>query len=387
MASPKIRAIEVGGKNRYRFVVDIGIDPITGKRKQVTRTFDLRREAQAELAKILNEIQTGDYARPTKVTVEAYIDEWLRSATRGRERATVRNYEDAMRPVRERLGARQLQKLTTTDVEDLVDWQLTSGRRRGGTPGTGLSPRSVQLTLSRLKAALDAAVHRRLVPYNVAAPVKCPAQVQAIREPWVEDDIKGFLAALDERMRPIMMMSLIGLRPEEVCGLRWSDVDLDAGTLKVTNVRTLVATDHGLEVVEKGTKTTAGRRTLPLFEPLTSALRTLRVHQGAERLAAGPEAYEHTGYVLVDELGRPQRTDWLRRRFRKLSADAGLRRVRLYDARSAALTFLHREGVPLSVIAKWAGHADDGLTALKHYIRMNIEDLQVPAEAFAKLFG
>jgi hypothetical protein len=73
----------------------------------------------------------------------------------------------------DRLGPVPLQKLTTAHVEDLVDWMLTAGRRRGGQPGTALSPRTVQLTLSRLRAALDDAVHRRLVAYNVAAPVKC----------------------------------------------------------------------------------------------------------------------------------------------------------------------------------------------------------------------
>lgn len=387
MASPRIRPIEVNGKTRYRAVVDIGTDPITGKRRQKTITKDLRREVAAELAHVLDSVNSGRYVGRSKLTVDDQITAYLRSATRGREVATGRNYEDALRPVRERLGAVQLQKLTTAHVEDLIDWMLTSGRRRGGKPGTALSPRTVQLTLGRLKAMLDDAVHRKLVPYNVAAPVKCPAQVKTVREPWDEDDIRAFLSSLDERTRPILTLSLIGLRPEEVCGLRWTDVDLDGQTLRVLNARTLVATDNGLEVVEKGTKTEAGRRTLPLFEPLTSALRTLRVTQGAERLAAGPEAYQHTGYVLVDELGEPQRTDWLRRKFRKLSADAGLRRVRLYDARSAALTYLAREGVPLPIIAKWAGHADDGLTALKHYIRMSIKDLDMPAEAFAKLFG
>lgn len=106
------------------------------------------------------------------------INEHMGSATRGREIATVRNYEDALRPVRERLGPVPPQKLTNAHVEDLIDWMLTSGRR-GGTPGTGLSPRTVRLTLSRLKAMLDDAVNRRLVPYNVASAVKCPARVKA----------------------------------------------------------------------------------------------------------------------------------------------------------------------------------------------------------------
>lgn len=64
---------------------------------------------------------------------------------------TKRNYEDALWLVRERLGARPLQSITKADVEDLVDWVLTAGRRREGAPGTGLSGRTVRLTLGRVQ--------------------------------------------------------------------------------------------------------------------------------------------------------------------------------------------------------------------------------------------
>jgi integrase len=79
-----------------------------------------------------------------------------------------------------------------------------------------------------------------------------------------------FLGSLaGERLHAPMLLSLLGLRPAEVCGLRWSDVDLDAGELKVERTRTLVASDGGIVVVEKGPKSASGRRTLPL-PPQTS---------------------------------------------------------------------------------------------------------------------
>jgi len=260
---------------------------------------------------------------PTKITVGEYLDEWLRSATRGKEAATSRNYADALRPAKERLGARLLHKLSTADIEDLIDWMLTSGRKRGGKVGTALSPRTVQLTLSRLRSALDSAVHRRLIEYNPAAPVKCPTQVKIDREPWTAAEVRVFLGSLTgERLHAVMLLSLLGLRPAEVCGLRWSDVDLDAGTLRVEITRTLVATDHGMEVIEKGPKSASGRRTLPLPPQATTALRAFKVAQAAEKLRAG-EVYQDSGFVLVDVLGAPQRTDWLRRRTYGLMVAAG----------------------------------------------------------------
>jgi hypothetical protein len=83
-------------------------------------------------------------------------------------------------------------------------------------------------------------------------------------------------------------------------------------------------------VVEKGPKSVSGRRTLPPPAQVTAGLKAFRATQAREQLAAGP-AYSASGYVLVDELGAPQRTDWLRRRASELMAAAGVRKVRLYD--------------------------------------------------------
>ncbi len=121
--------------------MDIGRDE-NGKRKQLTRTFDTQREARGELSKVRHETNLGTYVKPSSETVTAYLDSYLQGATRGRRASTKRNYHDASRPVRERLGTRRLQSITKADIEDLMDWMLTAGRRRGGKPGTGLSGRT-----------------------------------------------------------------------------------------------------------------------------------------------------------------------------------------------------------------------------------------------------
>lgn len=372
---------------RYRFVVDIGDDPKTGKRKQKTHTFDRKRDAEKELAKILDKVDTGSYVRKDKLTLSEYLDEWIRSATRGKAASTVEAYTNALKPAREQLGAKLVQKVTTADVEDLMDWMLTSGRKRGGKVGTGLSPRSAQLTLSKMRAALDSAVHRRMVEFNVAAPVKCPAQDNVKRVPWSPAEVKTFLKSLvGERLLAPMLLSLMGLRPAEVCGLRWEqDIDLDAQTLTVSNTRTVVWFADGGQVVEKPPKTDAGERTLPLPAPVVAALKAFKALQARERLAAG-EMYEPSGYVLVDELGQPCRTDWLRRRTYNLMAAAKVRKVRPYDARHACLTYLATHGVPDVIVSAWAGHADL-TTAKRVYVHPAAEDLAQGRDALNKLLG
>ncbi|MFI1937705.1 tyrosine-type recombinase/integrase [Streptomyces purpureus] len=406
MADPIKKVTLRGGKVRYRFVVDVGqttvkdkatgkvvIDPATGqpkmRRRQLTVTKDTKTEAENEYARIRHQKAIGTFVAPTKTTVAELVDLWLKAATRDVERATARSYEDAMRYVRTRLGGKQLQELTEDDVESLIDWMLTSARRIGGKPGTGLSVRTVSLTLGRLRAALNLAIRRGLVARNVAEYVTIPRQARKddrarrkARVPWSEDEVKEFLAhvALD-RLYAVMLLSLIGLRPAEVCGLRWRDVDLEAGTVSVETTRTLV---EGV-VIEKDAKSEAGERKLPLPAVVLAALKAFRSRQAQERLKAG-DGYEASGHVVVDELGAAVKTDWLRRRAYERMAWAGVRKVRLYDARHACLSWMANNGVPDTVVSAWAGHSDLSFTK-RVYVHPDPQSLRAGSEKLADLLG
>jgi integrase len=160
---------------------------------------------------------------------------------------------------------------------------------------------------------------------------------------------------------------------------------LDAKTLTIANVRTLVWTEAGGQVVEKGPKTDASNRTLPLPEPVTVALREFLAAQSTERRAAA-NAYLESGYVLVDELGSPFRTDQLRRAAYRLMRQAEVRQVRLYDARHACLTYLSVSGVPAPVVGAWAGHADLSM-AQRVYVHPSASDLEQGRDALNALLG
>lgn len=390
---PDDRKPAKGEAVKYRFVVDVGTetvtDPTTGKRKerrkQLTRTFRRKREAEDALSRILAEVGGGTFVIPAKVTLNELCDEWLRSK-RGKADNTIAAYTNGLKPARERLGKKPAQKVSVKDVNDLMDWMLTEGRKRGGQPGTALGPRSAQITLSELRAIYKWAQRQRLVDVNPAEMVEMPEQTQVDREPWSTDEVRVFLASLDgERLQAAMQLSLMGLRPAEVCGLRWPDIDLDAETLKVANTRTLTWGDEGCRVVEKAPKSKAGKRELPLPAFAVTSLRTFKALQARERLAAG-EGYEPSGYVLVDELGRPCRPDWLRRRAYELMAAAKMRRVRLYDARHACLTHLRMSGVPGPIVSAWAGHADLTTTD-RNYVHPSAEDLKQGSDKLGELYG
>ncbi|MDQ4010396.1 MAG: hypothetical protein M3228_06795 [Actinomycetota bacterium] len=128
-----------------------------------------------------------------------------------------------------------------------------------------------------------------------------------------------------------------------------------------------------------------GGRLLEPHTPVTAALRTFKALQAAEQLAAGA-AYSMSGYVLVDEVGIAQRTDWLRRNAYHLMATAGVRKVRLYDARHSTLTYMATNGVPQVIVSAWAGHSDLSL-AKRVYTHITAEHLVQGRDALAKLLG
>ncbi|MFF2522296.1 tyrosine-type recombinase/integrase [Streptomyces liangshanensis] len=400
MADPiKKLAPNAKGKVRYRFCVDVGINPTTGKRRQLTVTCDTWTEASRKYSKIVSQRADGTLVVPSKVTVEALVDMWLALITPTVELKTARSYVDAMAYVKTMFGTKEAQKLTEEDVMDMVTWMLTSARRIGGKPGTGLSARTVDLTLGRLRAVLILGMRRGILVRNVAEYVTVPKEARKKarakrREqlPWDEEEVRAFLTGIRHtREYGGWMLTFIAERPAEVCGARWrEDIDLVAGTTTIGNTRTL-GYDPTLPfgkrsvVHEKDAKSEASERALPLPLPTWVGLREFRRRQITEQLAAG-DAYEHSGYVMVDELGRPWKTDKLRREAYKLMRAVDVRKVTVYMARHAILSWMANNGVPDTVVSAWAGHADLGFTK-KVYVHPDPQSLRAGSDKLSELLG
>ncbi|MGR4847923.1 tyrosine-type recombinase/integrase [Streptomyces sp. LARHCF252] len=388
---PDIKKVPLkSGKVRYRFTIDAGRDPETGKRRQVTVTRNTLKEAKAELSKIENEQNTGVYVLPNQLTVNEWLDQWLSMKAEDLEETTIYNYRITLDRCRGRLGYILLQELAEEDVEAWMKWALKSGRVRGGKAGTPLSVTTVDMTLARLKEALGRAVTRRLVSLNVAEHVVIPRRARKEErktseevEPWDVKEVHTFIQGIrEDRLYAPLLLCLMGLRPAEVCGLRWKDVDLEAGTLLVANTRTMIGNKT---VVEKDTKSLAGERELPLPAPVLSALKSYRALQAKEKLALG-SAYADSGYVVVDESGEVRNIKQLRRRTYRLMELLNLRRVRLYDARASCLTYLANNGVPDHILARWAGHTNVATTK-RWYVKPSVEDLRSAATTWDGLHG
>lgn len=271
-----------------------------------------------------------------------------------------------------------------------MTYMRTSGRKRGGKPGTGLSGRSVNLTLGRLKSAFDQAVEEGRMVRNPARLVKPVSYQQAERQIWSQAQVRKFLRTVaGERLEVAWRLSLYGLRRGEVLGLRWEDVNLKDRTLKV--VQTRVLCDYKVRV--EPPKSRNGFRELPLDEQLVKALEALRKRQMTESEQAGKayrdglddlEWYDGGEYLVTDELGIPVHPEWYSDEFGRVLRAASLPRITLHDSRHTTLSLMEKAGVPISVISKWAGHYDSAFTQ-KTYVHATNEDLDKGRDALGKV--
>ncbi len=203
-------------------------------------------------------------------------------------------------------------------------------------------------------------MQRGKVTRNVCTLVDAPSLVRSEVQPLTASEARRLLdSARDTRNAARWSVALsLGLRQGEALGLRWSDLDLEAGTL---TVRRALQRQRGRGLVFVEPKSRAGRRTILLPRPLREALRTHRVAQAEERLAAGSVWHDHD-LLFAQVNGKPvePRRDW--QDWKELLTRAGVRDARLHDARHTAATLLMQQGVPARVAMQILGHSQISLT-------------------------
>lgn len=362
----KVISPKNGGAVRYRVVVDAGFHE-NGKRRQVTRTFRTKTEAKRWLNETRFKAEAGEFVGKSRITVEEYLQRWINGREKIREN-TRAGYRSDLKPVFDRYGHLPLQELTTQMLIDLKHEMRTQGGRKG----EGLSPRTIELMLTLLGSALEAAKEQKLVKANVASAklVERPKGSEFLGAVWTVDQVATFLKHTQgDRYEAVWQISLCGLRRSEVLGLTWADIDFEAETLTVSKGRTV---RKGTGIGDRSTvggppKRPRSFRTIPLPPEVVASLRRFRRRQQEERLRLGHVLGEND-LVVSNELGEPVHPDSYSAWFRRVSAEAGLPQIRLHDARRTAGTLLATEyGVPANAAASYLGH--DPVTYHRVYVR------------------
>jgi integrase len=210
-----------------------------------------------------------------------------------------------------------------------------------------------------LRTALNEGQRWEVVTRNVAALVRVPKVERHPISPLTPTDARRLIdAAKTDRLGALYSAALaLGLRQGEALGLRWPDVDRDAGTIRVE--QQLQRVDGVLGLVPL--KTTSSRRPLPIPDVIIERLRTHRAQQGAERLAAGSRWVE-TGLVFTTPTGGGLDGPSVTKSFQRLLKRAELPRCRFHDLRHSCASFLLAQNVAPRVVMEILGQSQIALT-------------------------
>ena len=323
-----------------------------GKRRLLSKTIEgTKRDAERYLRERLQSRDRG--IEPTALTLSEYLDRWLNSIKGVVSPRTLQDYKRFLgnyaRPV---LGGRRLGSLKPLDFQSLYNEIADT-----------VSAHAARRTHQPLHASMEQATKWRLLEVNPIRGVAVPREQK--RESCVlsrDEAVRFQQAAANHPRGLIFSFSLAsGMRPGEVLGLQWQDIDFEARTVTVR--RSLVILENGKRWEFGEPKTRQSRRTIQLPATLIRSLSEHKVRQSKERLALSG-AYEDLGLVFAGPLGLPlDRQNLINRGLRSIVAEAGLpKSFRWYDLRHSCATLLLAAKENPKVVSERLGHSTVAFT-------------------------
>ncbi|GIO09652.1 site-specific integrase [Brevibacillus reuszeri] len=342
-------------------------------KKKKRRGFKTKKEAEAAMTEMQNELNKGTYVEPSKMMYSSFMADWLKDKQTKVQRRTLETYSGLVNNhILPTLGQIELSKLTPRHIQDLYNDLFETSR---------LSDENIQKVHTIINDSLNKAVSWEMVAKNVASVLERPKARKKEMEVWEVDEAHEFLriAEKDRYYVAFLLALTTGMRQGEILGLRWKDVNLDTGVLSITQTLS-----HDGKEMQVGAKTDSGNRTVAIDAETINALRKLAKRSKAERLEAGPGLFQDNGLVISTTVGTPLTPRNLMRTFYRLIEKAGVKKIRFHDLRHTHATMLLKANVNPKIVAERMGWSDIKMIDRYAHVLPNIQ--KDTAEAFGKVF-
>ncbi|WP_070120421.1 site-specific integrase [Bacillus marinisedimentorum] len=359
---------------KWDFIVDVGKDPKTGRRKQKRkRGFHTKREAENALASLLNELNNGTFIEPTKLTVNEFFEEWLKERLSQVSRHTYKThtslYKHHIQPL---LGGLELCSINSSLLQKYVNELVTQ---------TDLHVNSIRKVVSLLKLGFAKAKRLGLIQHNPVTNIDMPREVKPNLGVWTIEETQKFLQYTFNYRYYIAYLLAIntGMRKGEILGLRWRDINFEENIIYINQIL-----EPDGKVFKSGAKTSSGVRSIHISRHLLLQLKKEKVERNQERLKIG-SSYNDNDLVVCTKYGNPVDPPSFSKRFKELSAKAGLPVIRFHDLRHTHATMLIQQNVNPKVISERLGHSNIQIT-LNLYSHVLPSMQQDVADKLDKLF-
>ena len=330
-----------------------GHDPETGKAIYKSVLGRSQAEVKEKLKQAIEETQALDVTKAGKYTVGEWMEVWFQDYAKIKVRpSSHQTYQGYIQNhIRPNIGDIPLEKLTSLDLQKFYKKLLTTGRvdrvEAKGQP-KGLSAKTVRNIHQILSSALKLAQEQRLILTNPAEGCALPrVEHQEMKTLTTVQLASFFREARESGVFELYYLELAtGLRRGELLGLKWEDIDLERGDLRV---RRQVSRING-EVVEAPLKTKNAYRILPLAEDTVGVLKEQRKKVG------------NSPWVFPSPNGGPISPDSVLHMLHRVLKRAGLPKVRFHDLRHTFATLVLQNGVDVKTVSGMLGHFSAGFT-------------------------
>jgi len=349
--SRKVGQIIARRERRWLVRVYLGRDRETRKRTYHNRTvYGSLRHAQAYLARRLHERDLSRGVEGLQVTVDEFLDHWLKTAVKPKVRGkTYSDYANMLRRyIRPAIGTRMLASLSPLEIQ--AAYQAMIDRK--------LSARTIRYAHSVLRAAIRQAIRWQLLLADPTQGVQLPSPQCREMSVLTTDQARTFLkaASLSPQACLFAVALTTGMRPSEYLCLCWRDIDWNRGTVSI--VRSLHK--HEGQWTFEDTKRVRSRRVVKLQTWVLELLRKLRDKD--DRASETCDA-AFADLIFATAHCEPINEEYLvKKHFKPLLREAGLPNIRLYDLRHTSATLALTVGVAPKVVSEQLGHASAAFT-------------------------
>lgn len=337
---------------RWQGAVTIGRNDDGGQRRQYVYG-KTRGEVAEKMNKLINSINSGSFIDKNKnPTVEEWLYFWLLTYKKNSvKQKTFDQYEGVIRVhLVPEFGDLRLVELKESQLQKFYNRLFVNG----------LSARSIQIINTVLSAALKKAIKSRLILFNVCDAVELPKQTKKERRVLSAEEQEQLLKELkkDDQGSMYIFALFTGLRRGEVLALRWSDVDLENGVIKVTKalnrVKTYVDSGDKTKLIVSEPKTETSKRVIPIVDSLIPLLKKQK------KLTRDNN---ELGLVFPSEAGGYIDPGNYNRKFYKIIKRAGLPKANPHSLRHSFATRALEAGVDLKTTQELLGHSSISITA------------------------
>lgn len=333
-------------RNIYYVCMDFGQDE-TGRRVKKYKTYPSLAQARRGLRDFQAERDSHQQVSPRTITLDQWLDYWMSEVIiPNRAETTVYGYRKIIENhLSEALGGIRLQALSPQHLQQYYTMLMRD---------KGLSANTVRRHHDLLSCSLHFALRQDMIVRCPTERVEPPRVIPKEARFYSPENLKRLYALSEGHWLEIIvkLAGSLGLRREEICGLRWDSVDFNLRKIHIKAARTAA----GANIVLKETKNRSSNRVLHLNDDLLRLLKRERARQAQNRLALG-EAWPDTGLVAVDDQGVPYSPNAVSLAFTRFIRKNGLPKITLHGLRHTFATVASAQGAPLFDIGKALGHS------------------------------